>query len=47
MAEIMGIGVGSLNKIEQGIFHPRLDCEVFYHLHRQFGIRTSELFRQK
>lgn len=38
MAQIMGIGVASLNKIEQGELPPRISANIFFHIHRHFNI---------
>ena len=44
MAKIMGIGIGSLNKLESGILPPRADVQCLLNLNRHFGISISELF---
>ncbi len=38
MARIMGIGVQSLSKIENGILPPRMSGNVLFRLHRYFGV---------
>ena len=45
MAKIMGIGVGSLTKLENGILPPRADANCLLNLHKYFGIPISELFQ--
>ena len=45
MAKIMGIGVGSLTKLENGILPPRADVNCLLNLHKYFGISISELFQ--
>ena len=45
MAKIMGIGVGSLTKLENGILPPRADVNCLLNLHKHFGISISELFQ--
>ena len=44
MAKIMGIGIGSLNKLESGILPPRADVQCLLNLNKHFGISISELF---
>ena len=44
MAKIMGIGIGSLNKLESGILTPRADVQCLLNLNKHFGISISELF---
>ena len=44
MAKIMGIGIGSLNKLESGILPPRVDVQCLLNLNKHFGISISELF---
>lgn len=41
MAELLGIGVGSLNKIEQGILPPRMSMEVVFHVFDHFHLMPS------
>lgn len=38
MAQVMGIGLYSLRKLESGSLPPRLGVDVFFRLHRRFGI---------
>ena len=43
MAELLGIGVGSLNKIENGEMPPCLGVRVFLRIYAYFGIRPKDL----
>ncbi len=43
MAEILGIGTGSLNKIENGIYPPRLKVDVLFAVWYRFGVYPGEL----
>ena len=43
MARIMGIGVGSLRKVEQGTVPPRMDILVLRNLTLHFSIPISSL----
>lgn len=47
MAKLLGIGVGSLNKIEKGEIPPNLSVEVIFNIHRHFGIHPKDLFGQQ
>lgn len=42
MAKLLGIGIGSLNKIESGKLPPRLGVSVFFDVQRLFGITPQE-----
>lgn len=42
MAKLLGIGIGSLNKIESGKLPPRLGVSVFFDAQRLFGITPQE-----
>lgn len=44
MAEILGIGVKSLNKIENGELPPRIGVNVFFKIEKNFGISPKNLF---
>ena len=44
MAKVLGIGTKSLNLLESGKIPPRLSCEIFCAIHRQFGILPKDLF---
>ena len=41
MAEILGIGIKTLNKIEQGLLPPTLSVEVLFSIREHFGIPLS------
>lgn len=45
MARILGVGVGTVRKIERGIFPERISCPVLVNIYREFGIKPSEQFR--
>ena len=45
MAQILGIGIGSYNKLEQGIFPGRLTVDVIFNMTKYFKI-TANLFRK-
>lgn len=47
MAEILGIGVKTLTKIEQGILPPRLSVKVLFKIQQCFGIPVSVLVGRK
>ena len=42
MAEIMGIGIKSLEKIENGVLPPRTGVDVLIRLSQKFDIRLHE-----
>lgn len=42
MAEIMGIGIGSLNKVEMGEIPPRLKVEALINIYSRFGISPEK-----
>lgn len=44
MAHLLGIGIGTLNKIEAGIIPPRLTVEIVFIISREFHIEPSVLF---
>ena len=46
MANLLGIGVYSITKIEKGIFPQNLNADVIYNIYKEFGIRPSEQFSQ-
>lgn len=37
MAKILGIGITTLNKIEQGVLPPRLSAEILFRIREYFG----------
>ena len=47
MAEICGIGIVSLNKLEQGILPPRLSAYMIIGIYNNFGIMPSDLFEKE
>ena len=44
MAQLLGIGVGSLRKIEKGIIPPRLKVDVVFAVQNHFLICPNALF---
>lgn len=44
MAKLLGIGVGSLNKIEKGELPPRMSVDVVFNIHKHFGILPKKQF---
>ena len=44
MAKRLGIGVGTLNKLEQGQLPARLSASVIYSIYREFGVLPSRQF---
>ena len=46
MAQILGIGIGSYNKLEQGIFPERLTVEVIFNMTDYFKIPPARLFQK-
>ena len=44
MAELLGVGVGTVNKLERGEFPPRLSVSVMYNIWRHFHIGATEQF---
>ena len=47
MAKILGIGVGSLSKIESGILPPKLEANILIKIYHKFEILPSELFSKE
>lgn len=47
MAQIMGIGVGTLNALEGGSLPPRLGVSALYAIYDYFGIKPSVFLIQK
>ncbi len=47
MAEILGIGVGSLRKIEKEELPPRLSANIVFEVQNYFGIKAKDLFCAK
>ena len=44
MAKLLGIGVGSLTKIEKGELPQRLSANIIYRIYKEFGIKPSDQF---
>lgn len=44
MAQIMGIGVAGIAKLEKGILPPRLSCDILYKISDHFSIPIYLLF---
>ena len=44
MAKKLEFGVKSLSPIEDGVNSPRLSCDVIFEIHKQFGIRSADMF---
>lgn len=47
MAKIMGIGVESLNKIENGELPPKMSVEAVFNIQQHFRISPKSLFGQR
>ncbi len=47
MAEILGIGVGSLRKIEKGELPPRLSVNIVFEVQNYFALKPKDLFCAK
>lgn len=46
MAEILGISVFSLNKIEKGVFPPRVSVEVVFRIYDRFRVNPVGQFAE-
>ena len=46
MAQILGICIGSLNKIENGQLPSRLGIGILHRIHAHFGISATELIEK-
>ena len=44
MAKILGIGVASLSKLEQGVLPPRAEVSIIFELSQHFNIQPHKLF---
>ena len=44
MAKKLGIGIGSLRKLEHSVLPPRLTCDFLFAVYFQFGISPTQLF---
>ncbi|MBE6999750.1 MAG: helix-turn-helix domain-containing protein [Clostridia bacterium] len=47
MAKLLGIGVTTLQKLEQGILPPRLGVDIFFHIQRNFGIAPVTILTRR
>ena len=47
MAQLLHIGIGSLNKIESGVLPERLSAEILVHLANHFNYTTAELLSHR
>jgi len=45
MAEILGIGIKSLEKLENGILPPRLSVKIIFNIYYSFGILPKDQFK--
>lgn len=43
MANILGVGINTLNRLEQGVASPRLGSSVLYNAGVYFNIKTDDL----
>lgn len=43
MAQLLGIGVGTLNKLEQGKIPPRLTIDILFFVQKEFHISPAQL----
>ena len=44
MANLLGIGLWSLNKLEKGEIPPRMDVRIVFAISKEFRIPPAELF---
>lgn len=47
MAELLDIGLWSLNQIEKGIMPPRLGVDILFALRKNFGLRIADLLSRR
>lgn len=47
MAQLLHIGIGSLNKIESGVLPERLSAEILVHLANHFSYTSDELLSHR
>ncbi len=47
MSKILGIGINSLNKIEQSIIPPRLSVKVLFRIQKYFGVSADLILSVK
>ena len=45
MAKRLGIGSGTMSKIEKGILPPRLTVDILFYLQQEFDIPIKNLFQ--
>ena len=46
MAKILGIGIGSLSKIENGVIPPKMSCKVLFKINKNFNIKYVDIFKE-
>ena len=44
MAQLLGIGVGSLTKLEHDVMPPMLNCNILFHIYYNFSIYPGDIF---
>lgn len=47
MAQLLGIGVGTLNKLEQGKMPPKMSVMVLHNIRTQFSVSLDDLFGKR
>ena len=47
MANLLGIGLHSLNLLEKGMIPPRLSVQILYNIYHQFGLLPSQQLGEK
>lgn len=47
MAKILGIGIGSLNKLENGELPPRMSIRILDRIQKYFGISKADQFAKR
>ncbi len=47
MAQLLGIGTASLNRIERGDIPTGLGIGIFFHIHKHFGICPADQLTRK
>ena len=47
MAKILGISIGSMNKIERGTMPPRLSVKIIINIYNYFCLLSEEMFTRK
>ena len=45
MAKLIGVGISTLNIIENGKIPKRLSCRVLVRIHSVFGIKPQNMFK--